>query len=494
VKVLVTGATGYIGGRLVRRVLDAGHDVRVFVRNPNKLRGREWVDQVEVVAGDLLEPDTLCPAVEGVDAAYYLVHSMCADDDFAERDRQAARAFVEAARGHVGHLIYLGGILPQGEQSHHLSSRAEVGQILREGLPATEFRAGPIIGSGSASFEMVRYLTQRLPIMIAPRWIENAVQPIGVRDVLRYLVGILDHEPQGILNIGTDPLTFRRMMLEYAAIRDIPRLIIPVPILAPTLAARWVHLVTPIPQCLAGPLVEGIVDPVVADTTRARELFPDIDPMSYHDAVELALERVQEREVRTRWSDSAEETFTLEDREGMLREIRTRRVDLPPEPIFQAFTSLGGETGWLRWNFLWRLRGLLDQLVGGPGLRRGRRDPDRLIPGEAVDFWRVEEVKEPEMLLLRAEMKVPGKAWLQWEATPEGDGKTRLVQSALFAPKGFLGWLYWWSVYPAHAFVFDDMIDGVVGLARKIDRRSREAPDGRVSATDTHAEESARRR
>jgi len=467
-KALVTGATGYIGGRLVRRLLDAGHEVRVFVRNPNKLVGREWVDQVEVVAGDLLELETLKPAMQGIDAAYYLVHSMCAEEDFAKRDRRAARTFVEAARGHVEHVVYLGGILPQGEKSHHLSSRAEVGQILREALPTTEFRAGPIIGSGSASFEMVRYLTQRLPIMIAPRWIENAVQPIGVRDVLRYLVGVLEHGPQDILNIGTERLTFRRMMLEYAAIRDIPRLIIPVPILAPTLAARWVHLVTPIPRCLAGPLVEGIVDPVIADTSRAQALFPEIEPMSYHDAVELALVRVRDQEVRTRWSDSAEETFTLEDREGMLREVRTRRIDLPPEPIFRAFTSLGGERGWLKWDFLWKMRGLLDQLIGGPGLRRGRRDPDELYMGEAVDFWRVEEVESPELLLLRAEMKVPGKAWLQWEVTPEADGKSRLVQSALFAPKGFLGWLYWWSVYPAHAFVFDDMIDAVVKRANEI--------------------------
>lgn len=466
VKVLVTGATGYIGGRLIPRLLDAGHEVRVFVRNPAKVQGREWVDDVEVFEGDLLEADTLRPALSGVDAAYYLVHSMCAEDDFAERDRRAARTFVEAAEGTVDHVIYLGGILPDLQSSEHLNSRAEVGAILRQSLPSTEFRAGPIIGSGSASFEMVRYLTQRLPIMVAPRWIQNEVQPIGVRDVLRYLVGILDKGPQGVLNVGTERLTFRRMMLEYAAIRDIPRLIIPVPILAPSWASRWVGLVTPIPHCLAGPLVEGIVDPVVADTSRVLELFPEIEPMSYHDAVELALTRVEEQAVRTRWSDSAEETFTLEDREGMLREIRTRRIDLPRESVFSAFTSIGGERGWLRWDVLWKIRGLLDQLIGGPGLRRGRRDPEHLIAGEALDFWRVEEVEEPGILRLRAEMKVPGKAWLQWETFDEGDGRTRLVQTALFAPRGFLGWLYWWSVYPAHAFVFDDMIDAVVELAK----------------------------
>jgi uncharacterized protein YbjT (DUF2867 family)/uncharacterized protein YndB with AHSA1/START domain len=468
VKALVTGATGYIGGRLIPRLLRAGHDVRVFVRNSAKLQGREWVDDVEVCEGDLLDPETLGPAVDGVDAAYYLVHSMCTEEDFEERDRRLATQFVETAKGRVPHVIYLGGIVPEARASSHLSSRAEVGEILRAGLPTTEFRAGPIIGSGSASFEMVRYLTQRLPIMLAPKWIENAVQPVGVRDVLRYLVKILDHAPQGIIDIGGDRLTFRRMMLEYAAIRDLPRLIIPVPILAPSLASRWVGMVTPIPNCLAGPLVEGIVDPVIADTSKAREIFPEIEPMSYHAAVELALVRVREREVRTRWSDSAEETFTLEDREGMLREIHTRTVDLPPEPIFRAFTSLGGETGWLRWNFLWKLRGILDQLVGGPGLRRGRRNPDVLIPGEAVDFWRVEEVEAPEVLRLRAEMKLPGKAWLQWEISPEKDGRSRLVQSALFAPKGFLGWVYWWSVYPAHAFVFGDMIDAIVARARAI--------------------------
>ncbi len=470
-KILVTGATGYIGGRLVPLLLKEGHEVTVFVRDPAKLRGREWERLVTVAVGDLLQPASLRKALRGVDAAYYLVHSMCADPEFESRDRRAAENFVEAARGQVDHLIYLGGIVPESEASAHLRSRAEVGEILRAGLPATEFRAGPIIGSGSASFEMVRYLTQRLPVMVAPKWIRNEVQPIGVRDILSYLVRVLDFEPaQGVINVGGDRLTFRQMMLGYAAVRDLPRLIIPVPVLAPSLAARWVGFVTPIPNCLARPLVEGIVDPVVADTSRARELFPEVVPMGYHEAVSLALERVREHEVDTRWSDAspAAETFTLEDREGMLREVRSRRLTLPPDPIFRAFTSLGGERGWLRWNWLWKIRGVIDQLVGGPGLRRGRRDPDQLTTGEAVDFWRVEEVESPKLLRLRAEMKVPGQAWLQWEIEVEDDGCSRLVQSALFAPRGFLGWLYWWSVYPAHAFVFDDMIDAISRRAEQL--------------------------
>ncbi|MEJ2539993.1 MAG: SDR family oxidoreductase [Gemmatimonadota bacterium] len=471
-RVLVTGATGYIGGRLVPRLLNAGHDVRVMARDLDRLSSRPWTDWVEKVEANVFDPESLGRALEGVDAAYYLIHSMCSGDDFAERDRTAARSFADAA-GHLKQVVYLGGILPGAdavENSEHLSSRAEVGEILRERLPTTEFRAGPIIGSGSASFEMVRYLTERLPAMVAPRWIENEVQPIGVRNILEYLVAVLGREDAlGVIDVGSEILTFRSMMLEYARIRGLPRVIVPLPILAPGLAARWVGLVTPILNCLAVPLVEGMSKPVVGDLTRARELFPDIHPMPYADAVELALLRVQQERVNTRWSDALgdEKTVSFEDREGLFREVRTRLLDVPREAVFRAFTSLGGDRGWLVWKWAWRLRGFMDQLVGGPGLRRGRRDPARLRAGDAVDFWRVEEIEEPSLLRLRAEMKVPGRAWLQFEAEPEGTG-TRLVQAALFQPRGFLGWAYWYSVYPAHAFIFDQLIDSIAELAREM--------------------------
>jgi uncharacterized protein YbjT (DUF2867 family) len=404
-----------------------------------------------------------------MEAAYYLVHSMCSGPDFARRDRTAAETFAESAAG-IGQVVYLGGILPEGNggTSKHLHSRAEVGEILRDRLPTTEIRAGPIIGSGSASFEMVRYLTERLPAMVAPRWIENPVQPIAVRDVLAYLVAVLGNQDAlGVLTVGSDPLTFKEMMLKYAEVRGFPRIIIPLPVLAPGLAALWVGLVTPIPNCLAVPLVRGMVKPVVGDTRRARLLFPDIRPIEYKEAVTRALRMVERQDVQTRWSDAlgSTETFRLEDREGLVREVRSRLVEAPQEAVFRAFSSLGGETGWLVWEWAWELRGFMDQLVGGPGLRRGRRHPTEVLAGEAVDFWRVEEVDPPRLLRLRAEMKVPGQAWLQFETREEGSG-TRLIQAALFAPTGFFGWLYWYGIYPAHALIFDAMVDAVAERAK----------------------------
>ena len=474
-KVLVTGATGYVGGRLLERLLRRDDlDLRVLVRDSERARARSWADDVEIVEGDLLDRSSLSTALDGVDAAYYLVHSMCGGDDFASVDRQAARNFV-AEGEHLRQVIYLGGITPDEtpdrSRSEHLHSRYEVGRILRDGLPTTELRAGPVIGSGSASFEMVRYLTERLPAMIAPKWILNEVQPIAVRDALSYLTAALGRDDAlGIIDIGTERLTFKEMMERYAEVRGLPRIIIPVPVLAPRLAALWVGLVTPIPNCLAVPLVEGVVQPVVADTSRARRLFPEIEPISYRDAVSRALARTEAGEVVTRWSLSggaADPGVELVDEEGVIREVRTRRVDMAPRHVFRAFASLGGDRGWRTWDWAWEVRGFIDQLFGGPGLRRGRRDPEILYPGEALDFWRVEEYQPDALLRLRAEMKVPGKAWLQFEAIPDGDG-TRLVQTAFFAPTGFLGWLYWYSIYPLHALIFSDMVEAIVRDAREL--------------------------
>ncbi|MGD2047427.1 MAG: DUF2867 domain-containing protein [Gemmatimonadota bacterium] len=494
-KVLVTGATGYVGGLLVERLLSAGHDVRVFARNRASAQGRDWASRVEIVEGDLLEPDSLVAALDGIQAAYYLVHSMCSGDDFAERDRTAARNFVGAA-GHLEQVIYLGGIRPpEGPtrpSSKHLRSRGEIGDILRASLPTTELRAGPIIGGGSASFEMVRYLTERLPAMIAPRWILNDVQPIATEDALAYLVAVLGREDAlGVIDVGAEPLTFRDMMYEYAELRGLPRVILPVPVLAPKLAALWVGLVTPISNCLAVPLVEGVVQPVVGDTTRARELFPEIDPMPYAQAVSRAVAVTEAGEVVTRWSVSGggpPPRVQLEDREGVVREVRTRVVDASPEDVFRAFSSLGGERGWRVWEWAWELRGAIDQLWGGPGLRRGRRHPEILYPGEAVDFWRVEEYRPPSLLRLRAEMKVPGTAWLQFEAIPEG-GRTRLVQTAFFAPTGFLGWLYWYGIYPMHAKIFSDLVDAVAADAESLASReeAQATPSGATASGSSSA-------
>ena len=463
----VTGATGYIGGRLVGRLLGRGHEVRILVRDAARVAGRDWAGDVEVRQGDLLDPESLRGITDGVDGAFYLVHSMASGEDFAAQDRAAAQNFVQAAQG-IPHVVYLGGIVPEqrpgeGIRSGHLASRVEVGEILREGLPTTELRAGPIIGSGSASFEMVRYLTERLPVMTAPRWILNPVRPVAVRDVLSYLFLAGERgEPLGTLDVGSAAITFKDMMSQYARVRGLRRLIIPVPVLAPGFAGRWIGLVTPIPNSMAIPLVEGVIQPVVGDTSRARSLFPDVHPLPYTTAVDLALTRIRDGQVTTRWSGALgrADTYSFEDREGIAREIRTRLVEASPRDVFRSFSTLGGERGWLVWRWAWEMRGMMDALVGGPGLRRGRRHPEELLPGEALDFWRVEEVDPPRLLRLRAEMRVPGRAWLQWEAVPEGSG-TRLVQTALFAPRGFWGAAYWYASFPIHRFIFSHMVDAV---------------------------------
>jgi uncharacterized protein YbjT (DUF2867 family) len=460
-RVLVTAATGYIGGRLVPELLRAGHSVRVMVRNPERIRDRSWSDLVEVVAGDVTVPESIDGVADGMDAAYYLIHSMGAGHDFAALDREAAEAFAAACAG-VEKVIYLGGLYPPGA-SEHLRSRAEVGEILRRRLPTTELRAGPVIGSGSASFEMVRYLTERLPVMVTPRWVENEVQPIGIHDTLRYLVAALDRPALGVVDIGADRLTFRRMMEEYAQVRGLARTIVPVPVLAPWLAARWVGLVTPIPNRMAVPLVEGLVTPVVADTALALEQFPEIRPRTYREAVADAVLRVEQGAVETRWSGALHgggPTRTMDDTEGVVREVRTIRVEASPARVFAVLSALGGDRGWPAWEAAWRLRGALDRLVGGPGLRRGRRHPTELFVGEAVDFWRVDRLERNRLLRLRAEMRLPGAAWLQWEITPDGSG-SRVVQTALFAPTGLVGMLYWYGLYPVHGLIFSGLVRAI---------------------------------
>jgi len=460
-KVLVTGATGYIGGRIIPRLLERGEEVTVFVRDPARIEGREWFGKVSVVEGDLLEPGSSWRGqVRGFDAAYYLVHSMYSGDKFNELDRNCAANFADAARGNIGHCIFLGGLQPRNARaSGHLSSRAETGAILRSKLPTTELRAGPIIGSGSASFEMVRYLTERLPVMVAPKWILNRVQPIAVRDILSYLLAALDKEPLGIVDVGMPPLTFKEMMHRYAKVREQKRIIIPLPVLTPRLAARWVGLVTPIPNTLAVPLVEGVIKPLEADTAKAQRAFPGIQPIDYETAVRLALRKIRTDQVETAWSSALGNApaMRLTDWEGTIREERVRHVAAPAQETFRTFASLGGERGWLTWNWAWGVRGLLDRLIGGPGLRRGRRHPHEAYPGEAIDFWRVEMVEPGKRLLLRAEMKVPGKAWLLFEARDEKGGGSRLFQTAIFFPDGFPGALYWYALYPIHKVIFSAM-------------------------------------
>lgn len=470
-RVLVTGATGYIAGRLIPQLLAHGHDVRVLVRQGDQIGGRDWADHVEVFSGDLLADDSLCGLCAGIDAAYYLVHSMSAGADFARRDLAAARNFVCAA-GNVEHTIYLGGLLPEDSScagcSAHLLSRAQVGNLLRAELPTTEIQAGPIVGSGSASFELVRYLTERHPFMVVPRCVKNEVQPIAIRDVSAYLLGSLERKPLGVIQVGGNRLSFGDMLLEYAAARGLKRYIKTLPFMAPRLIALWAGMTTPVPFRIAAPLLQGMTQSVVADTRRAEACFPAIRPITYRRAVELALQRIQEGRVQTRWTGALETSPTREllDREGMMREVRSRHVRASPERVHGIVTGLGGDHGWLVWDRVWRVRGLIDRALGGPGLRRGRRDPQYLLPGEALDFWRVERVERPALLRLRAEMKVPGRAWLQWEALPEEPG-TRLVQTALFQPDGLAGFLYWYLLYPIHTSMFSRLASAIARHAEE---------------------------
>jgi uncharacterized protein YbjT (DUF2867 family) len=483
--VLVTGATGYIGGRLVPRLLEAGYQVRCLVRDADRLQGRSWSDQVDIVEADALRPETLPAAMAGVWATYYLIHSLSDTKEYRERDIIVARNFGDAAKAAgIERIIYLGGLGdPEAQLSVHLRSRQETGAALREaGVPVTEFRAAVIVGSGSLSFEMIRYLAERLPVMICPRWVYTRIQPTAIEDVLSYLVGALEvPESAGrIIEVGgADVLTYGDMMKGYAQVRGLRRLLIPVPVLTPRLSAHWVHWMTPVNAGIVYPLIEGLRNEVVVRDDTAERLFPDIEPVGYDTAVRRALASLESGQVETRWSDSLASTagdvppIELTTEEGLQIERRQQVVDAPPEDVFAVFSRLGGEQGWLYADSLWWLRGVADRLVGGPGFRRGRRDADEVRVGDALDFWRVEAVEPDRLMRLRAEMKVPGQAWLQFEARPRDDGKTLLVQTAFLAPKGLPGFLYWYGLYPFHGPIFGNMIHRIAEHAEAL--RSRDA-------------------
>ena len=482
-RVLVTGATGYIGGRLVPRLLEKGLRVRCAVRDPVRLRDRSWYDAVEVVSGDVLRAETLPAVLADVDVAYYLVHSLGAGAGYDVRDLEAARNFgAAAAAARVERIIYLGGLASAGaELSEHLRSRQETGDALREaGVPVTEFRAGVIVGSGSLSFEMIRYLTERIPVLVSPRWVYTRTQPLGIREVLDYLVAALDVPESSGRTIevgGADVITYGDMMMTYAQVRGLKRWLLPVPVLTPRLSSLWVNLVTPIPAAIARPLIAGLRNENVVHDDSARLLFPDILPVSYRTSVERALDRLDASGVESAWSDALSSSaggstdVVLTNREGMIREHRERSVQASPEAVFGVFSGLGGDTGWLYMDRAWRLRGLVDRLLGGVGLRRGRRNARELRVGDALDFWRVEALEPGRALRLRAEMKVPGEAWLQLRATPNADGSTQLQQTAFFAPRGLSGWLYWYALYPVHRLIFNGLIGAIARRAE-----SRPAP------------------
>lgn len=468
--VLVTGATGYIGGRLVPRLLAAGHAVRCLARDVRKLSHRPWANdpRLTLIEGDASDADTLAVALRGCRAAYYLIHSMLvAGADYSERDRQLASVFAAcAAREGVGRIVYLGGLGETGTRlSEHLASRREVERVLGStGVPVTVMRAAMIIGSGSASFEILRYLVERLPVMVTPRWVGTRCQPIAVRDVLRYLVQCLDvPETAGrTLEIGgADVLTYRELMQCVASVRGLPaRAIVPVPVLTPRLSSLWIHLVTPVPARVARPLAEGLRNEVVCHDDDAARLMPG-PLLSAKEAIEEALARTGSAGVETSWTDAGPVPGDPDWSGGtVFRDAWEVDVDACPEAVFAAVCRVGGGHGWYAGDGLWRLRGRIDRLLGGPGLRRGRRHPETVAYGEALDFWRVTRVEAPCRLELRAEMKLPGEAMLSFQLDPVGGG-THLVQTATFVPRGLLGLLYWYAVLPLHGYVFRGMLAGI---------------------------------
>ncbi len=498
-RVLLTGATGYIGGRLAPALLERGYRLRCVVRSARKLREREWADdpRVEVVEADVLEREAVRRAAEGCDAAYYLIHSMEAGaGGFAERDRELAESFASAIRGgSIRRLIYLGGLGELGDGlSEHLRSRREVERIFEQsGVPLTTLRAAIVLGSGSASFEILRYLVERLPVMVTPRWVNTRCQPISVIDVLAYLVQALETPATAGERIGIggpEVLTYRELMNHMSDVLGLRRrLIVPLPLLTPKLSSLWIGLVTPVSPAIARPLAEGLRNEVVVRDTRARELMPrsTIPPRV---AIERAVEKTRSGRVPTAWSAAGVMPGDPDWAGGkVFADARSIEVAASASAVFAAVCRVGGGHGWYAADWLWRIRGWMDQFLGGPGLRRGRRHPERVGYGEVLDFWRVTDVRHDERLELRAEMKVPGVAELAFDIEParEGDdasGAQRLTMTARFRPKGLLGLGYWYAVLPLHNIVFSGMLAGMKRAAESIEQGTSERPRHNDEAGD----------
>jgi uncharacterized protein YbjT (DUF2867 family) len=481
---LVTGATGYVGGRLVPELLAAGYRVRCMARRAERLSGFGWIGQVEVAEADALDAGCLRHALAGVDVAYYLIHSLSSGSAFEAADRAAAQTFAVCARdAGVSRIIYLGGLRPPSspQLSPHLRSRTEVGDILlNSGVPTAVLRAGMIIGSGSASFEMLRYLTERLPVMVTPKWVRSRTQPIAIRDVLTVLAGCarLPAQVNRAFDIGgPDVLTYADMMERYAAVAGLrPRLLLPVGVLTPSLSSLWVGLVTPVPSALARPLVESLRhDAVAAEHDITRYVAHPADGLTgFDDAVRLALQRIREADATTRWTSASlpgapsDPLPTDPDWAGgsLYQDVQEKPAQAPPSALWQIIEGIGGQHGWYSWLPAWRARGWLDRAIGGTGLRRGRRDPDHLRVGDALDFWRVEAIEPGTLLRLRAEMKLPGLAWLELSAI-EQHGRTLYRQRAIFHPRGLPGHLYWYTLLPLHDLVFSAMARNITKAAQR---------------------------
>jgi uncharacterized protein YbjT (DUF2867 family) len=470
---LVTGASGYVGGRLLRALAQRGERVRCLARRPEELRARV-APGVEVVGGDVLDAASLARALAGVDAAYYLVHGMGSPRDFREEDRRGAATFARAARdAGVRRLVYLGGLGTATDLSPHLASRHEVGEILRaSGVPTIELRASIILGSGSLSFEMLRALVERLPVLVTPRWVRQLTQPIAIEDVIAYLVAAPDVPAAGSVVVevgGPDRVSYVDLMREHAAQRGLRRLIVGVPVLTPRLSSLWLGLVTPVYARVGRKLIDSLRNETVVTSAVARELFPAIRPRGVREALARARANEDREFAETRWSDARSSVGPAQPWGGApagsrLVDSRATSVAAPADAAYGAIARIGGDVGWYYASWLWRLRGALDLLVGGAGMRRGRRDPGALLPGDPLDFWRVEAVEPGRLLRLRAEMKVPGRAWLQFEVACEGEGSV-VRQTAIFEPRGLAGLAYWYGLYPLHGLIFAGMLRGVAAAA-----------------------------
>jgi uncharacterized protein YbjT (DUF2867 family) len=466
--ILLTGANGYVGGRLLARLEQEGRRLRCMSRRPAEFAARV-AETTEVVEGDVLDADSLDAAVASVDVAYYLVHSMTSGTDYRELDQRGARAFATAARkAGVKRIVYLGGLGHGEDLSEHLTSRHEVGEILAEsGVPTIELRASIVIGSGSTSFEIIRGLVDRLPVMVTPRWLRTRTQPIAIEDVVDYLTQAAEVEVEDgrVVEIGgPDRVPYQELMREYARQRGLRRLMIPVPVLSPGLSSLWLGLVTPVYARVGRELVEGLRNETVMRDDSATELF-DIRPRGVRDAIARALVNEDHEFAATRWSDAMSSgpgprAFGGAARGSRLVDVRKFRVGQSPEAVFRPIEQIGGRRGWYFGNVLWWVRGLIDLPFGGAGTRRGRRDPDHLKLGDTVDFWRVEAIEPPRLLRLRAEMSLPGRAWLQFEVEPDRDGSL-ISQTAIFDPVGVLGRAYWYGLWPVHSAVFRGMLRGI---------------------------------
>lgn len=470
--VLITGATGYVGGRLLRRLQEAGASLRCLARSPGSLGAKAGAN-TEIVEGDLLSPESLRPALEGVETAYYLVHSLGASEDFERMERECARNFARAAKeAGVRRIVYLGGLgSNRGELSPHLRSRHEVGDVLKSsGCEVIELRASIVIGSGSLSFEMVRSLTERLPVMITPRWVDVLAQPIAIDDLLAYLVEAaeLPAGPSRVYEIGgADQVSYGQLMNAYAELRGLRRTMIRVPVLTPRLSSLWLGLITPLYARIGKRLVESIRHPTVVSDPAAQEAF-SVRPMSMRRAIERALANEDQEAAETRWYD-AQSSGSTRSWAGVrfrtrIADVRSKHVDVAPDAAFRPIQQIGGRRGWYAFNWLWRVRGTLDLLLGGVGMRRGRRHPVDVEVGDALDFWRVEAFEPGRLLRLSAEMKVPGRAWLELAVEPDGDG-ARIHQRAIFDPLGLWGLVYWYGVFPLHALIFRRMLSSIAEAA-----------------------------